>query len=199
MTFTDTSVGGITNSFWAFGDGSTTNFGRPTNIAHQYQVSGVYTAMLVAAGDCFGGLSSNSLVITITSGADPFTSWQTSYFGAGPNGAPGADPLGKGFSNTNQFLLGLNPTNAASMFRVISVVRQGGINTVTWRTSGGDPNGLTAITNVVQGAVGTASGGYSNNFSDISGPLVITPIGDTTTNWPDAGGTNKYYRIRLGP
>ena len=26
-----------------------------------------------------------------------------------------------------------------------------------------------------------------------------TRIGDTVTNYPDASGTNHYYRIRLGP
>ena len=55
------------------------------------------------------------------------------------------------------------------------------------------------ITNIVQGSVGAADGGYGNNFSDISGPLIIVPAGDTVTNYPDASGTNRYYRIRLGP
>ena len=59
--------------------------------------------------------------------------------------------------------------------------------------------GPTVITNIVQGSVGAADGGYSNNFSDISGPLIVMPAGDTETNYSDAGGTNLYYRIRLGP
>jgi hypothetical protein len=40
-------------------------------------------------------------------------------------------------------------------------------------------------------------------FAEISGPIVITPSGDTTTNYTDSGGaTNgrgRYYRIRRVP
>jgi polygalacturonase len=142
---------------------------------------------------------------SVTAG-DPFTCWQLQYFGSSTNpaAAPNADPLGKGISNTNQFLLGLNPTNPASVFRIIAISQTGGTNTVTWKTSGGDVNvasfgGPTVITNIVQGSVGTARGGYSNNFGDIRGPLIIVPPGDTVTNYPDGSGTNRYYRIRLGP
>ena len=49
--------------------------------------------------------------------------------------------------------------------------------------------GPTVITNIVQGSVGVV-GGYSNNFSDISGPIIIVPAGDTVTNYSDASGTN---------
>ena len=56
-------------------------------------------------------------------------------------------------------------------------------------------NGPTVITNIVQGSVGAPSGGYSNNFSDISGSLIIVPAGATVTNYPDASGTNLFYRI----
>jgi len=125
---------------------------------------------------------------------DPYGWWASNYFGcaACPQAQPGADPLGKGISNTNQFLLGLNPTNPASVFRITSVVSQGGTNTITWSTAG-------VRTNVVQGAVGAAGGGYSNNFSDVSGSIIIPIVGDTTTNYTDQSGTNEYYRIRLGP
>jgi len=64
--------------------------------------------------------------------------------------------------------------------------------TVAWKTAG-------VRTNVVQGATGTVNGGYSNNFTDISGGIVLTVAGDTSTNYVDQGGTNKFYRIRLAP
>jgi hypothetical protein len=154
------------------------------------------------ATDCCGNTNTCSQAVTLL---DPFTAWQQWYFGCTnlalcPQAAPTADPLGKGISNTNQFLLGLNPTNPASVFRIISIARKAQTNTVTWRTSGGDPNGMAAITNVVQGAVGTAKGDYnSTNFSDITAPIAIVPQGDTITNYSDGSGTNQYYRIRLGP
>ncbi|HVM59925.1 MAG TPA: immunoglobulin domain-containing protein [Verrucomicrobiae bacterium] len=148
--------------------------------------------------------------VTITVSTDPFECWRVFYFGCTDNGsvcaqaAANADPYGKGISNTNQFLIGLNPTNPASVFEIVGITQSGGTNIVTWKTSGGDVNaalfgGPTVITNIVQGSVGAADGGYSNNFSDISGPLIVMPAGDTETNYSDAGGTNLYYRIRLGP
>jgi hypothetical protein len=56
---------------------------------------------------------------------------------------------------------------------------------------------------VVQAASVIASGGLSNSFHDISGPIVIGVAGDTSTNYTDRGGvTNgpgRLYRVRLGP
>jgi hypothetical protein len=127
-----------------------------------------------------------------------FQLWQTNYFGclACPQAQPNADPLGKGMSNTNQFLLGLNPTNPASVFRILSVVPQSNDVVITWKTGGGS-------TNVVQATDGDVSGNYATNFADISGPIAITGSGDAATNYLDSGGlTNgpdRYYRIRLGP
>src|ERR1700722_18572831 len=56
---------------------------------------------------------------------DPFTIWQEQYFGStrNPIAAPDADLCGKGITNTNQFLLGLDPTNCSSVFRILSVVQ----------------------------------------------------------------------------
>ncbi|HVM59924.1 MAG TPA: immunoglobulin domain-containing protein [Verrucomicrobiae bacterium] len=203
VNFTDNSTGSITSSAWTFGDGGTASFAAPTNITYTYVSPGTYTVTLVATGPGGSNTSTQAGLITVLA---PFTAWQQSYFNysGNPAGAPNADPLGKGISNTNQFLLGLNPTNPASVFAIISVSQSGGTNTVVWKTSGGDVNaalfgGPTVITNIVQGAVGAAGGGYSNNFSDVSGPMIIVPAGDTVTNYSDAGGTNLYYRIRLGP
>jgi beta-glucanase (GH16 family) len=150
-------------------------------------------------GNCTGA-NSSEVNATPTAPNTPFQQWQAFYFGNSGNGAPNFDPYGKGISNTNQFLLGLNPTNPASTFTIIAVSQSGGTNTVTWKTSGGDVNaalfgGPTVITNFVQGAVGTPDGEYSNNFSAISGPMIITPAGDTVTNFSDTSGTNLYYRI----
>jgi hypothetical protein len=125
-----------------------------------------------------------------------FQAWQAQYFGSTTNlmAAPNADPYGKGISNTNQFLLGLNPTNPASMFKITSQAPQGPNTVITWKTAG-------VRTNAVQAAPG---GSYStNSFADISGPIIINVTGDTTTNYTDSGGaTNgpaRYYRIRLVP
>ena len=138
---------------------------------------------------------------SVSPSQDPFVTWQYQYFtledlGNPAVSGPNADPLGKGISNTNQFLLGLNPTNPASVFRITSGISTGANYVVTWKTAG-------PRTNVLQATNGRRGVGYSNNFQDISGPIIINAVGDTTTNYTDVGGaTNRparFYRIRLGP
>ena len=110
--------------------------------------------------------------------------------------APNADPYGKGISNTNQFLLGLNPTNPASVFQILSVVPQSIDMVIRWAAAG-------IRTNAVQAGSGNANGGYTTNFSTISGSIILTPSGDTTINYTDSGGAtngpSRYYRIQFVP
>ena len=121
--------------------------------------------------------------------------WEVQYFGQiGID--PNADPLGKGMSNYQQFLAGLNPTNPSSLFRIISIVSAGAAAPpsgllVTWQSGGGK-------TNIVE-----AADVMPTNFTDLSGPIAVLGNGDTTTNFLDAGGTtnasSRFYRIRLVP
>ena len=145
--------------------------------------------------------STNSDVATLTvnvPATDAFTSWQSQYFGCTncPQAAPDADPFGKGMSNTNQFLAGINPTNPASAFRIISAAQQGSDVSIIWTTAG-------AHTNAVQATAGDGNGGYATNFADISGPVIIAGSGDATNNYTDTGGAtnnpSRYYRVRLVP
>jgi len=50
---------------------------------------------------------------------------------------------------------------------------------------------------------GDGVGDYATNFTDLSGPLLISGTGDVTTNYvDDNGATNaptRFYRIRLVP
>ena len=148
-----------------------------------------------ATTGCTAAVSGNATVASLT---DLFQCWQLQYFGctACPQAAPDADPQGKGMSNTNQFLAGLNPTNSASALRIISVVPEGKDIAITWTTAG-------LRTNAVQATIGDGSGGYSTNFNDISAAIILPINGDTTTNYIDVGGAtnvpSRYYRIRLVP
>lgn len=193
VNFTDLSIGIVTNWYWNFGDGTTTNV-TTSSVVHTYSV-GTYTVTVVVTGP--GGVSASTQPNAIMA-MTAFQSWQMQYFGCAdcPQAQPDADPLGKGMSNTNQFLAGLNPTNANSMLRFISVAAQGSNMVVTWKTAG-------VRINVVQATKGSGVGGYSNSFQDISGPITINIPGDTSTNYTDAGGAtnrpSRYYRIRLGP
>jgi polygalacturonase len=195
VTFTDTSTGLITNLFWDFGDSSTTNKAAGANFAHTYVGVGTYTVTLIASGPNGNGTNIQSNLIAVL---DPFAAWQLQYFGCTncAQAAGDADPLGKGMNNTNQFLAGLNPTNAASALGIISAVQQGSDVLITWTTAA-------ARTNAVQATAGDGSGGYATNFTDISGAVIITGSGDAITNYTDVGGAtnglSRYYRVRLVP
>lgn len=199
VTFTDTSLGGPPLSLtWNLGDG-TTNTAGGASFPHTYTNAGTYTVTLTAS-NAFGvsTLVSNNLITAIAPVLTPFQTWQLQYFNCTncSQAQPDADPLGKGISNTNQFLLGLNPTNSASVFRITSIVRNTTDVVITWATAG-------VRTNVVQ-AVNPGPNGYvTNGLQAISGSIIINITGDTTTNYTDAGGaTNtppRFYRVRLVP
>lgn len=194
VTFTDTSTGSITNRFWDFGDGNTTNFVVATNPLHTYG-SGVYSVTLTASGP--GGnstLVSNNLITVVTT----FQAWQQQYFSCTncPQADAAADPDGDGQNNQAEFLSGTDPTNNLSGLRIVSTATENDDVRITWTTAGGS-------TNVVQATTGDLDGGYATNFADISGPIVIPGSGDTLTNYVDIGGAtnlpSRFYRIRLQP
>jgi PKD repeat protein/endonuclease/exonuclease/phosphatase family metal-dependent hydrolase len=198
VTFTDTSTGTAPLSLsWNLGDSFTTNTAGGASFGHTY-AAGNYTVTLTASNSAgTSTLVSNHLIAAIT----PFQAWQLQYFGCTncPQAAPDADPLGKGMSNTNQFLAGLNPTNPASVFQIRSVAADSSNNVlITWSTAG-------VRTNAVQATAGDAGGGYSTeSFQDLSNATVIINVsGDTATNYTDVGGAtnipSRYYRVRLVP
>jgi hypothetical protein len=139
-------------------------------------------------------LVSNNLITVITA----FQAWQQQYFACTncPQAAALADPDGDGQNNQAEFLSGTDPTNNLSALRIVAVVQRSNDTVITWTTTGG-------FTNSVEAAAGDAGGGYTNNFTDLSGPLTISGSGDVTTNYVDVGGTSNapalYYRVRLVP
>jgi hypothetical protein len=142
---------------------------------------------------------------------DPYAWWRLQYYGStnSANGAPGADPYGTGMSNTNKFLTGFSPINAAAYLHIISIARTNN-NTdirVTYLGANGDSTytgGPAMRTNVLEFTTGTtANGSYTNNFASTGQTNVLN--GGTgsgvVTNMVDSGGaTNKpsrYYRVRV--
>ena len=121
--------------------------------------------------------------------------WQLNYFGCTncPQAAATADPDGDGQNNLAEFLAGTDPTNSASAFRIISLTLEGDDVRVTW-TMGDDK------TNALQVTAGDASGGFTNDFSDI---FTVTNTFGSVTNYLDLGAaTNapaRFYRVRLVP
>lgn len=121
----------------------------------------------------------------------PFQTWQFQYFGCTncTESTAAADPDGDGQNNEAEFLAGMNPTNAASAFRVTSVAPEGNGIRVTWMTAGGRTNALQIAESI--------EATYSN-----APPIVISGLGVTTTNYLDENAAllpSRYYRVRLVP
>src|SRR5262249_54441463 len=181
---TDTSTGNITNRFWDFGDGSTTNI-TATSILHTYDV-GTYDVKLIVTGP--GGSSTN-----IQSGyiqvVTEFQDWQIENFGStnSPDAAVDADPDGDGMNNYSEFLANTDPNDPGSVFRITSITQDGIDVHIAW-TMG------PSRTNVLQRADSLA-----NIFTD----LVSIVTAGFETNYADSGAatnsTTSYYRLRLGP
>lgn len=193
-------LGGFTNGTYKLFTYGGTLTDNGLAIGETDNPSFTYTINTGAAGEV-------NLIVGCTNCAappDPFASWQSAYFTGGssnPNAAPDADPLGKGISNTNQFLMGLDPTNSASTFAVIRLTRSGNDMVVTWKTSGGSSYSPGPKTNVLDYTVEGTNGSYSSNFESTGLTNIINTLGDVTTDATDAGGaTNKparYYRVRF--
>jgi polygalacturonase len=147
---------------------------------------------------------------------DPFAAWQLQYFDCTnlalcPQAAPNADPYGKGISNTNQFLMGFNPTNSAAFLHVISILKQsvaGNTNVVVaYLGANGDDTytpGIASRTNVLDYVNGGANGSYTNGGWQDTGQTNILSGGNgsgTVTNMTDAAipstPTNRFYRVRV--
>jgi hypothetical protein len=149
-------------------------------------VSNVTTAPLDQA--TYNSISNQVFQAT---GVVTFGSWQEQYFGCtnNPDAAPNANPSGDGEDNYSKFLAGMNPTNRASYFHILSATPEGNNLRVSWMCGGGRTNVLQATTNL--------GGGWSN----VSPNIVLAGSGDSTTNYLDVGAvTNtlpRFYRVRL--
>jgi PKD repeat protein len=125
VTFADASTGIITNWFWNFGDGATSNTSATTSVTHTYTSAGVYSAAETVTGPGGTNLSAQTTLITILT---PFQAWQLQYFGCTncSQAQPGTDADGTGQDNLFKYVAGLDPTNPASVFafNVVSVPSQ---------------------------------------------------------------------------
>jgi uncharacterized repeat protein (TIGR03803 family) len=209
VNFTDDSSGSITGWAWAFGDGNTSTRQNPSDT---YTNPGVYAVQEIVSGP---GGSSTDTVVNLVGVFDRFAWWQIHYFGSTNNNArsaPGGDYTGTGMSNTNKFMAGFNPTNAAAYLHVISLVEQsvaGNTNNVvvTYLGPNGDNTytpGTASRTNVLDYTTGDANGNYTNGGWQDTGQTNILSGGNgsgTVTNMTDTAiprtPTNRYYRVRV--
>ena len=133
-----------------------------------------------------------------TDGDDIPDVWTQQYFGH-PTGQTNdhscatCDADGAGQNNLVKYRAGLNPTNPASVFRVVSLIRLGKDLSIVWRAGGGR-------TNAVQASDSLGGGG---SFNDIGPALMLLGSSDVITNYLDVGGAtnfpSRFYRVRLVP
>ena len=119
VTFTDTSTGNITNWFWNFGYGNTTNVAVPT-VGHTYSTSGVFTVTETVTGLGGSSTATRSRYVTVLTPqeASLFQAWLTQYFNCTNcmQTLVNADADGTGQNNLFKYTAGLDPTNPASVF-----------------------------------------------------------------------------------
>jgi len=113
VTFTDSSTGPVTNRFWNFGDGTTTNI-TATNITHTYTNAGTNTVTLVVSGSAGTDTNTRPACVIVNT---PYAAWQASHFTPAELANPSmsgdtADPDGDGIPNLMEYALALAPKTA---------------------------------------------------------------------------------------
>jgi PKD repeat protein len=195
VSFTDASSNSPTGWAWSFGDGGNSALQNPS---HSYATAGVYTVRLIASNGGGSHTNTKASYITVITAVQ---SWQNHY-GVAPDAS---DPLGKGISNTNQFLAGFNPNNTDAYPRIISAQPAGADMNITYLGSSGDntyAGGPQSRTNVLEYTAGVG-GSYSNNFvsTGVSQVLSNGNGSGTISTMSDTGGAtnvpSRYYRVRV--
>ena len=107
--------------------------------------------------------------------------WVAQYFGsAGASVNPAADADGDGVSNLNEFRLGTNPTNAASVLR-FTATSAAGLNWLATPYEVYEVQGTTNFTNWVR----------------VGNPVVPTTTNGSFTNFP--AGNRMFFRVERVP
>ncbi len=132
-------------------------------------------------------------LVIVDTDTDGLPDWWEDQFSLSQTNAADAalDLDGDGASNASEFLAGTIPTNAASVFRIVSVQRESNSVRLTWSAVGGKSYRV------------QTNGSVTDPFVDLN-PLITVPgTGESTTNLVDASAvTNapaRFYRVRLGP
>lgn len=144
--------------------------------------TGVYSAQLIVSGNDPQN-SSNSIPVEFSVLADDQDadglpdSWEYQYFGNGTNAIPSADPDGDDYTNEEEYIAGLNPTNADS-FIIGSL----------------DVNGVLGW-NAVSGRVYNVY--WSSNLLSPFSLLYSNYTGGTFTDGAHSANDEGFYRINV--
>ena len=177
---------------WNFGDGGSSS---GVNATYAYSGVGVYTASVAVSDGQI--ITTGSVVITVatgvvTSAVNTFNNWIVQYFGA--TNAVGAastnDPTGCGMNNLQKYLLGMNPLDPNSSFKLLQIAPCTGSNGVWWY--GGTTNtGFINLFNV-EACTNLGGSGWGAKATGLSNSATGTNLW-WDTNLP--AGVPIFYRI----
>ncbi len=193
VTFTDTSIGSISNWFWNFGDGNSTN-ATTKSMSHTYVTAGTFSVTEIVTG-LFGSASNtrNNYIIALTPLQESqVQAWQSKYFGCTncQQAQLSMDADGTSQDNLFKYTAGLDPTNPASVF----VLKISGVTN--------QPTHMNLLFNPMVGrriytpliSIDPASGIWTN-LASFSGPVTNgNQVSITDTN---VIGPQKFYRIDI--
>ncbi len=204
------TYGATSNNFPA---GANTNVVVSFNANATTLANGTYLDTIVFSNKVNNqGTTVRNVSLTITGSVavgDSFTTWQNQYFGfTGGIAAAGADPFGKGMSNTNQFLAGFDPTNRTAYLHITAIAKTNSGTDVRVDYLGANGNSvantpIVSRTNVLEFTAGTAGSYNTNNFASTGVTNILsggTGAGALATMVDPGGATNKpsrYYRVRV--
>ncbi len=198
VTFTDTSTGYLTNRFWSFGDGATTNT-MDTSLLHTYQLPGTNTVRLIVSGESGSNTNTQTNLIvaaSVDTVGDGIPNWWRAMYFAGDGTATDAmscatcDLTGTGQNNLFKYLAGLDPTNSASVFvlRIEAVSGDPSQKTLTFRPW------ATGRTYTPEYRTNMVSDVYTNLLG-YTGPA--TNSTEVSITDPNATEPSKFYRIKI--
>lgn len=118
--------------------------------------------------------------------------WEETHFHGPGNGHPNDDDDGDGQSNLEEYWLGTQPTNAASLLEMAGFgSATGGQRQVSWRAVGGKRYQVEATDDLLAGFAPLVTLASTN----------AAPGAETLTTFEDPASTNaaRAYRVRLSP
>jgi PKD repeat protein len=183
VTFTDTSGGTVTNRFWDFGDGSTTNTTEAI-ITHTYTAAGTNTVTLIAAGPAGTDTNIQPACVVATIPVAP-----TANFTATPHS--GLTPLEVSFANistgdiTNSVWdFGDGTTLTSTSTGVNHTYTNAGSFTITLTVSGPAGSSTNTQAGLIDVELSTSTtvditANTADRYITESTPLAYRPTGDT--------------------
>jgi PKD repeat protein len=163
VTFTDASIGIVTNWFWNFGDGTTSNTTTTTSVIHTYTNAGVYTVSETVTGPGGVNTSTQTGLITVSMIA-PVVTWTN----------PAAITYGTALSST-QLDATANVPGSSAYAPASGTELSAGTNTLSDTFTPTDTNDYTTVTNTVSLVVSPAplTVTASNATCQAGGPIPV--------------------------